>query len=129
MRKRIGAILIAVCLAALAQQPDVLYDEAKVPKYTLPEVLALRSGQPVRDAKTWTGRRRQEILAVYESEVYGKSPAKPSKLNYEVSRWTRPRSKARPSAKWSPSSSPKNPARPKWICSSTSPLPPKNRCR
>jgi (4-O-methyl)-D-glucuronate---lignin esterase len=84
MRKPIGVLLAAFCLTALAQQADVLYDEAKVPQYTLPEVLTLRGGQPVRDAKTWTARRRPEILAIYESEVYGKSPAKPTKLNYEV---------------------------------------------
>jgi hypothetical protein len=84
MRKRIGVPLAALCLTALAQQADVLYDEAKVPKYTLPEVLTLRSGQPVRDAKTWTTRRRAEILAIYETEVYGRSPAKPARLNYEV---------------------------------------------
>jgi hypothetical protein len=84
MRKSIGALLLPLCLCGVAQQTDVLYDEAKVPRYTLPEVLTLRNGQPVRDAKTWTSRRRPEILAVYESEVYGKSPTKPAKLNYEV---------------------------------------------
>ena len=77
-------LLPALCLSALAQQADVLYDEAKVPQYTLPEVLTLRGGQTVHDAKTWTNRRRPEIFAVYESEVYGKSPARPRQLNYEV---------------------------------------------
>ena len=61
-----------------------LYDEAKVPKYTLPEVLTLRSGEPVRDAKSWTSRRRPEILALYETEVFGKSSGETAKLNYEV---------------------------------------------
>jgi hypothetical protein len=83
MRNPLG-LLPAICLAAFAQQPDVLYDEAKVPHYTLPEVLTLANGQPARDAKTWTARRRPEILALYETEVYGRSPAKPAKLNYEL---------------------------------------------
>src|SRR3954451_25184095 len=84
MRIRMSLLFLPLCLSALAQQTDVLYDEAKVPRYTLPEVLTLRSGQTVRDVKAWNTRRRPEILAIYESEVYGKSPAKPSRLNYEV---------------------------------------------
>src|SRR5260370_10754242 len=67
-----------------AQQGDLPYEEAKVPNFTLPEVLALRSGERVRDAKSWNNRRRPEILAIYQTEVFGKSPAKPAKLSYEV---------------------------------------------
>ncbi|MCU1237644.1 MAG: putative acetyl xylan esterase [Candidatus Solibacter sp.] len=84
MRRPTFLLLAPLCVAAVAQQTDVINDEAKVPRYTLPAVLTLRSGQPAHDAKTWTGRRRPEILSIYESEVYGKSPAKPAKLNYEV---------------------------------------------
>jgi (4-O-methyl)-D-glucuronate---lignin esterase len=74
--------LAAVCLGA--QQPQANYDEAKVPPYTLPDPLTMRSGEPVKDSRTWTARRRPEILALYETEVYGRSPARPPKPNYEV---------------------------------------------
>ena len=84
MLKRIALLVLAACLRSTGQQADVLYDEAKVPSFTLPEVLALRSGERVRDAKLWNSRRRPEILAMYETEVFGRSPAKPAKLNYEV---------------------------------------------
>jgi hypothetical protein len=47
--------------------------------------LTLRNGEKVRDAKTWTNRRRPEILAMYGEEVFGQAPVRPSKLNYEVS--------------------------------------------
>src|SRR5260370_40174257 len=67
-----------------AQQGDLPYDEAKVPNFTLPEVLALRSAERVRDAKSWNNRRRPEILAIYQTEAFGKGPAKPAKLRYEV---------------------------------------------
>jgi hypothetical protein len=84
MLKRIAPLVLAACLRSTAQQADVLYDEAKVPKFTLPDVLALRGGERMRDAKSWSSRRRPEILALYETEVFGKSPAKPATLNYEV---------------------------------------------
>src|SRR2546430_15318677 len=32
----------------------------------------------------WSARRRPEILALYETEVYGRSPARATKPNYEV---------------------------------------------
>jgi hypothetical protein len=82
---RLFAPMISLlCLRAFAQQSATLYDETKVPNYTLPDPLILRNGEKVRDAKTWTTRRRPEILSIYESEVFGKSPAAPAKLNFEV---------------------------------------------
>src|ERR1017187_6004347 len=84
MLKRIAPLVLAACLRLTAQQADVLYDEAKVPTFTLPDVLALRDGERAADAKSWSSRRRPEILALYETEVFGKSPAKPAKPNYQV---------------------------------------------
>jgi hypothetical protein len=84
MLKRMLPLLLAGCLRLTAQQADTLYDEAKVPQFTLPDVFAARSGEPARDAKSWSNRRRPQILALYETEVFGKAPAKPAKLDYEV---------------------------------------------
>ena len=84
MRNRLALLTLAACLVVSAQQVDTLYDEAKVPTFTLPDVLTLRSGERVKDSKAWTARRRPEILAIYEAEVFGKAPAKPARLNYEV---------------------------------------------
>jgi hypothetical protein len=66
------------------QSLDVIYDEAKVPKYSLPDPLVLKSGERVRDAKTWTSRRRPEILEIYRTEVYGRSPERPAHLAFDV---------------------------------------------
>src|SRR5882724_3767016 len=77
-------LLLLLSLPAAAQQAEELYDESKVPRYTLPDPLVMRSGEKVRDAKMWTSRRRPEILSTYETEVFGRSPARPAKLNYEV---------------------------------------------
>jgi hypothetical protein len=55
-----------------------------VPAYKLPDPLVLADGQPVRDAKTWTSKRRPAILELYRTEMFGRSPARTAKLNYEV---------------------------------------------
>ena len=50
------------------------YDETKVAPYTLPDPLVLQNGKKVKDPKTWHNKRRQEILSLFESEQFGKSP-------------------------------------------------------
>ena len=73
------AALVFLAVGAFAQQrADVLYDEAKVPSYTLPDVLG---GSP--SAKAWASRR-QKILDLYRTEVFGRSPAKPAQLKFDV---------------------------------------------
>jgi hypothetical protein len=79
-----AAALLLVCFGAGAQQPDANYDEAKVPKYTLPDPLAMANGEPVRDAKTWQNRRRPEILKLYRTEVFGRSPSEHVKFAFKV---------------------------------------------
>ena len=49
-------------------------DEAKVPMYTLPKLLTLTNGEQVRNAATWIKKRRPEILDLFKSEQFGKSP-------------------------------------------------------
>jgi hypothetical protein len=44
------------------------------PAQTIPEPLVLQDGQPVHDAKTWTEKRRPELIALFEDQVYGKTP-------------------------------------------------------
>ena len=76
---RCAALLLLPLAAGLAQQrPDVLYDEAKVPSYTLPDVLG-----GIHDAKAWPARR-QEILELYRKDVFGRSPGKPASMKFAV---------------------------------------------
>ncbi|HEV2448012.1 MAG TPA: acetylxylan esterase, partial [Candidatus Sulfopaludibacter sp.] len=78
-------VLCAACLAAAAQpRPETNYDEAKVPAYSLPDVLRLNDGEHVFDARTWTNERRPQILEMYRTDMFGKSPPAPANLNYEV---------------------------------------------
>ncbi len=82
-------LFMALVLApqpALAQDPKINYDEAKVPAYSLPDPLILSSGERVGNAETWTHRRRPEILRLFETHVYGKAPGRPAALTFEVTR-------------------------------------------
>jgi hypothetical protein len=60
------------------------YTEARVGTYTLPDPLKLDNGQVVKDAKTWTEKRRRELLKYYESEIYGRTPATAPKVTWHV---------------------------------------------
>ena len=76
---RSTALLLLVAGAAAAQQrQDVIYDESRVPAYTLPDAL----GQ-ARSARDWPARR-QQILELYRTEVFGRSPGKPAAHQFTV---------------------------------------------
>jgi hypothetical protein len=70
------ALLIISFMAedAAAQPKGFNYDESKVPPYALPELLVMRDGTKVTKPEQWPARR-QEILALYEDQVFGKLPA------------------------------------------------------
>ena len=61
----------------------VNYDEAKAGTYTLPDVLTFADGSPVRSVKDWP-RRRAELLKLFETNIYGRSPEPPKNLHFEV---------------------------------------------
>ncbi len=87
-------ILLFVGSAARAQIADsrdesvanipVNYTEAKAGQYTLPDVLKLADGQPVRDSATWLEKRRPEIVRLFEENQYGRSPGRPADMTFEV---------------------------------------------
>lgn len=66
------ALALFAVLPCLAED-EVNYDEAKVPTFTLPDPLRFEDGSPVKDADDW-GKRREELLGLFASEVYGKTP-------------------------------------------------------
>jgi hypothetical protein len=69
---------------ARSKRPGEIYDEAKVPKYKLPDPLVMLDGTKVTDAATWRTKRRPEILELFRTQVYGKSPARPEKVASKV---------------------------------------------
>jgi len=67
-------VLTLLVLPAFLLAAEVNYDEAKIPPYKLPDPLVLNSGAKVLDAKTWKTQRRGEVLALFETHMFGKSP-------------------------------------------------------
>jgi hypothetical protein len=55
------------------RDPPGQYDDAKVPQYTLPDPLLLLNGKKVASTRTWTKKRRPEILKLFETSVYGRT--------------------------------------------------------
>jgi hypothetical protein len=52
------------------------YDEAKMPAYTLPDVLKTLSGKTIRNKKTWEKHARPELLAFFTENMFGRIPGK-----------------------------------------------------
>ncbi len=95
MTKIISFLVLLVCfsLSALAQQPNrptlvagfpVNYDEAAVGTYTLPDLFLCADGGRVSDAKTWMKKRRPELVKLFEEIQYGKMPAPPKDMTFDV---------------------------------------------
>ncbi len=69
---------------APAQPADANYDEAKAGDYILPDPLVSASGQKVATAEAWRTQRRPEILRLFETHVYGRSPGRPKDMSFEL---------------------------------------------
>ena len=79
--------LVALVLSAtaFAQGPSSAnYDESKVGDYRLPDPLVFDDGKPVRTAHEWMEFRRAEILNLFATNVYGRTPTPPKSLRYQV---------------------------------------------
>jgi len=56
-------------------QTEFNYFEEKVPVYKLPEVLVSFEGKQVKDVQMWEETRRNEILELFRTNVYGRVPS------------------------------------------------------
>lgn len=74
------AILLVslLALAADAGAWEANYDESKITPYVLPDPLVMNDGTPVTDAAAWRARRA-ELLALFESQMFGKMPGRPER--------------------------------------------------
>jgi len=61
------------------------YDESKADVYpNLPDPLLLENGKRVNSAKVWWTERRPEIVELFDREIYGRAPANPPKVTWQV---------------------------------------------
>lgn len=61
----------------------VNYTEANVGDYELPDPLEFESGEPVESPANWQ-RRRAELHKIFEEQQYGRTPAEPRSVRFEV---------------------------------------------
>ena len=75
-------LVTALTVACQAEPPGTNYQENRVPNYSLPNPLVKLDGSPVQQAADWKPRR-EEILELFRSEVYGRAPAPPGDICFE----------------------------------------------
>jgi hypothetical protein len=62
----------------------VNYDESLSGTYTLPDPLIFPDGEKVKSAKQWYKERRPQIISLFEEFEYGRIPAMPKDLSFNV---------------------------------------------
>ena len=79
------SVFLLVTLGGLTRvaRASVNHDEAKVAPYTLPDPLTFRSGTKLASPDQWP-KRRAEILALFEDQMYGLIPPRPAKMRLEL---------------------------------------------
>ena len=67
---------------------DVIRDEASVPPYQLPPILASSEGKPITTAEAWFNVRRPQLMALFGNLIYGvvPQPESPIRTTFEVVR-------------------------------------------
>jgi hypothetical protein len=64
------------------KRPDVNYDEAKVPKFDLPDPLQ-SADAPIKTSQQWIAHR-EALLKQFRTHMFGRSPGKPQTLKFDV---------------------------------------------
>jgi len=59
-------------------------DESKVPTYSLPDPLVLKSGRKVTTSDMWWKQRRPEIVEDFDREIYGRVPSNTPKVGWKI---------------------------------------------
>ena len=78
----LSAAIIITCNVLSGQEAN--YDESKIPPYTLPDLLVMNNGKPVTTQKEWKAKRRPEVVAFFENQMFGKAPGKPKDIHFKV---------------------------------------------
>jgi hypothetical protein len=78
--------VLTVTLVLAASGPlyaqEVNYDESQVPQYALPDSLICADGTKVDSARLWRQKRRGELVKLFEENVYGRAPGRPTGMKF-----------------------------------------------
>src|SRR4051812_783161 len=98
---RISALMVVIAMAAngcakhgwqadpvlvqrlSAERPGVNYVESDVRKFVLPDPLRMADGTKVKSVEQWDARRA-ELLELFTTRMFGRSPGKPQELRFET---------------------------------------------
>lgn len=64
-------------------EKEFIFTEELVPEYTLNNPMTMNDGRIVTSKKDWQ-KRRQELIAIFEEHVFGKTPVIPFDLSTEI---------------------------------------------
>lgn len=84
MKRYIGLLVSLFFTLCIYSQRNANYDETKVPAYTLPELLQSNSGKKITNKKVWEKQRKPELLELFASQVYGRTPDEKIKVSYTL---------------------------------------------
>jgi len=94
MKRNLCVLLLLFLYVFVSAQPQNLpkfsagfpinYSEDSVGNYVLPDPLTMSDGQKVKDAKTWTQKRRPELVKLFEEIQFGKMPPRPAGMRFNV---------------------------------------------
>lgn len=70
--------------AAQPSGPEFNYDEARVGDLPLPDPLMAADGSPVTNEAAWRRTRREEILELFRTQVYGRAPGPLPAMRFEA---------------------------------------------
>lgn len=82
----LSTALLALCgfMFGQAEQKGINYDESKVPEYVLPDPLVCNDGHKIKSVEEWESKRRPEIMEMFMSEMYGRTPADKVDVSYDL---------------------------------------------
>ena len=84
MIRRILLLLVLSGMGAGLSAQPINTKESKVPSYTLPDPLLTEAGKVVKNRRQWEKVRRPELMALFETEMFGKMPGKPVDMHFKL---------------------------------------------
>ncbi len=84
MLKKLTSFILCLAVTSIYAQQNVNYDESKVSAYILPELLKCQNWNMVTTAEEWEKQRRPQLLELFASHVYGRTPVESIDVSYEI---------------------------------------------